>query len=55
MKTDLEKIKHVIACFGFGTETRIRNNEVELAVYDWDKYLGGIYFNLDGSLITWDY
>ena len=50
MKTDLEKCKYVIACLGFGTETRIRNNEVELAVYDWDKYLGSIYFTLDGLL-----
>lgn len=50
MATDLEKCKYVITCLGLETETRIRNNEVELAVYNWDEYLGSIYFSLDGSL-----
>ena len=48
--SDLEKCKYVIACLNLESETRIRENEVELSVYNWDEYLGSIYFNLDGVL-----
>lgn len=53
--TDLEKFKHLIGCLGLGTETHTKENEIELAIYDWDKYLGSAYFNLDGSLIILGY
>lgn len=55
MKTDLEKIKYLAGCLGLGIETHTKENEIELAFYDWDKYLGSAYFNLDGSLIILDF
>lgn len=51
MKTDLEKFKFVASCLDLYLETYIKENEVELAVYYWNNYLGSIYFNFDGSLI----
>lgn len=50
MKNDLEKCKYMMGCLGFFAKTRIRGNEVELAVYDWDIYLGSFYFDFDGML-----
>lgn len=53
--TDLEKTKYIMHCLGLETtEIHTKETEIEIAVYDYDIYLGSIYFNLDGSLITWD-
>lgn len=54
MKTDLEKTEKIIGMLGLGIEKHTKETEIEIAVYDYDIYLGSIYFNLDGSLITWD-
>ena len=53
--TDLDKIEKIIGILGLGIERHTKEYEIEIAVYDWDTYKGSIYFNLDGSLITWDY
>ena len=51
MKTDLEKCKYVVACLNLDIVIHTRENEIELLAYDYDGYLGSVYFNLDGSLI----
>lgn len=54
--TDLEKIKDVVGeMLGFGIEMTTKENEIEMAVYEWSEYIGSVYFNLDGSLINWKY
>ena len=52
--TDLEKMKEAFACCGLGFETKINEYGIELAIYDFDKYLGSIYFNRDGLYIASD-
>ena len=51
--SDLEKIEKTIGMLGLGFEIHTKETEIEIAVYDWSKYMGSVYFNLDGSLITW--
>lgn len=54
--TDLEKIKSVVGgMLGFDIEIRTKEYEIEMAVYEWSEYIGSVYFNLDESLIRWDY
>ena len=53
--TDLEKIEKIIGMLGLGIERHTKEYEIEIAVYDWNKYKGSIYFTLDGTLLTWDY
>lgn len=52
--TDLEKTIDIVGMLGLGIEIHTKGNEIEIAVYDYDIYKGSIYFNLDGSLITWN-
>lgn len=54
MKTDLEKTEKILNMLGLNITKHTKETEIEIAVYDYDIYLGSIYFNLDGSLITWD-
>ena len=50
MKTDLEKTEKIIGMLGLGIERHTKETEIEIAVYDYDIYLGSVYFTLDGSL-----
>ena len=54
MKTDLEKTEKMLNMLGLNIVKHIRETKIDIAVYDCDTYLRSIYFNLDGSFMTWD-
>lgn len=55
MKTDLEKTEKKLNMLGFNIVKHIRETKIDIAIYDGDIYLRSVYFNLDGSFMTWDY
>lgn len=54
MKTDLEKIEYLATSLDLYTERYVKENEIVLAIYYWNIYLGSACFNLDGSLIMYN-
>lgn len=54
MKTDLEKTEKMLNMLGLNIAKHIRETKIDIAIYDGDIYLRSVYFNLDGSFMTWD-